>query len=1569
MRRIFFLITVKLSITIKNLPDGKKTAFLFLKINYNRYICTNINLLFLIFKYMKTNFTLSKLWLAGLLSVSTLLATNSTPVMAQVAATCNPTYSTGCTSSDDIKDFTLTGQSVTLSNLNTPCPASGFQDYTTSTTLGVADLLPGQTYSGTVSTNYTATSEYVKIWIDLDDNGVFDATEQMAAVGPIGGSTPSTTYSVSIPMATAPGMKRLRVVVNWNSTPSGPCGAFSWGEAHDYKVQVLSLVPCTNPVVPGTASFSPAGQSCPGFTKTLTLTGITLGGGQTYEWESSPNNVTYTSLGAPSLGPNLAVAPLVSTWYRCKVVCSGGTAAYSTPVQITVAAGLSGTYTVNSANPTAGTNFNNFTDLATALNCGIVAPVTVNVVAGSGPYNETFNLNAIGGSSATNKVRINGNGETIQFNSTSTSNHRIVSLDGTKFLTISNLKIKTLNTGYGWGIHIGNSAEKDSIINCQIDMSSITGTSSVNASGIVLSGSSTSTTTSVTAKSIYIGNNTIIAGSTASGGGYYGITSTGSSAALNDSISIVGNEITNFYYYGIRITYANAPNISNNNIHRSTKTAIGGSSYGIYYYYCIGGKAVGNRIHDMATTGTTSTSIFYALYVYNYNNTAATPVLVANNAIYNLKNYIGTQYLTYIYGPAHKVYHNTVDASAVQAANTGIMYGMYIGYNTGTEVKNNIINITGGNTGTKYGIYHSSTTYAANYQKNNVYVNSTQSGTQTPYYYGSAYATLAAFQAAYPTQETGSPSVAPAFTNPTTGDLTPSAGALIGTGFNVFTDVPTDIVNLPRSTAPTIGAFEIAPVGNNNARMFAILTPTGNVCTGAQPVSVMVGNAGVNNITSMQVNWSLNGVTQTPFSYSTPANPTLVPMTSTTGQFSATITIGNANLVSGANTIRVWTSLPNGLPDSQPGNDTAQIVITPATFALTTANDTVCLGATLALNLMPASPYANNSLQWESSTNGGTTWTTAATNNNSTYTVNNLTVNTSYRVKILTGGTNCYSPVKAISIFNISLPTTTGAERCGPGAVTLTATPGAGGGTLKWYEDMTSFADINTGNSFTTPNLTTTTTYYVATSAGGGNQFGGMLTPQSTSGNSGFSDVGLMFNATSAFTINSVDVYPTGTAGTGSVTIALKNSAGTTLQSATVPVTVSSAGTLNTVPLNFNVTPGTNYRLVATAATGVSTLIRESSSSLPYPYTLPGILSITSAYTGGASSSYYYYFYKWKISAGCESARIPVTATINEVPNPSLGNDLDTCTYNAIPMTLNPGPQPTGSTYAWDNSTTGAQRNINTSGTYHVTVTTPHGCIKSDTIVILMREKPAVDLAAGGTSFCIGATKILDAGPDGLNGGSYYWNNGAQTRTIQITSGGTYIAFVTSPSGCSSTDTVVIVEAGNAPTIDAIQALAMNVNTFSFSAINPQYITNYEWNFGDGSPISTLPNPSKQYSQSGNFLVTLKTNSVCADRLDSAYVNIIGVGINDKDENLNALTIYPNPNVLGILNIDAGKEVTVNKVSLINVVGQTVAEISDITSHQAVKQIVLPKHLASGIYNLKIETNKGITTRKIEIRK
>ncbi|RYD98529.1 MAG: T9SS type A sorting domain-containing protein [Sphingobacteriales bacterium] len=1075
----------------------------------------------------------------------------------------------------------------------------------------------------------------------------------------------------------------------------------------------------------------------------------------------------------------------------------------------------SNTYTINSGVPTGGLNFNSFNDFATALNAGICGPVVANVVAGSGPYNEIVEFPDVSGSSSTNTIRINGNGETIQFNSTGTNNHRIVSLNGTQYMTINNLKIKTLNATYGWGIHVTGNAARDSIINCEVDLSTITGTSSVNASGIVISGSSTSATTASAVNHLYIGNNKVIAGSTQAGGGYYGITFSGvSSASQNDSISIVDNEVTNFYYYGIRCAYVRGADISRNNIHRSTQTAISTVAYGIYFYYGIGGKAVGNRIHDLAAPGISSTSSLYGMYNYNFNNTAATPILIANNIIYNLGNYSGIQYLLQATGPATKVYHNTVDASALQGTSTSTMYGLYMSTNTGSEAKNNIINITGGNKGTKYGIYVSSATLATDLQKNNVYVNSTQTGTQTPYYFGAAYATLAAFQTAQPTQEIGSTNVDPQFIASATGDLSPLNPVVMTAGNNLLADVPTDITGAARSATPTVGAFELAISGTNNARSFTFLSPSGNYCTGIMPVELMIGNVGTNDISTLQINWRLNGVLQTPVSYT----GTLVPIGSASGQSFDTVLLGNANLVAGNNQIIAWTSLPNGLADSQPINDTATTNAVPAIFATSASIDTICANQTSVVSLTPGSGYAEGALEWEYSTNG-TTWQTIPNTDTVNYSVTNISVPTQYRARILTGGNNCVSPAVTVNVNYIAPPVVVHDESCEPDALTVSATASSGN-TLKWYEDLTTNTVLTTNNTITTPVLYTTKTYY-------------------------------------AVSVN---------------------------------------------------------------------------------------------------------------AEGCESVRTPVNATIHVLPPVDLGNDLDTCTFAVASIALDPGQQHPGATFLWDDNSTGATRSIMQSGTYHVTVTDTNTCFKSDTIMVSISPRPVVDLSANGTTFCTGDSKVLDAGPDGENGGEYYWSTGAQTRTITVTSGGTYSVFVTTPAGCSSADTITLTESGQAPVTDGINSVAINTNTFNFSAINPQNVTSYEWNFGDGSPVSTLPNPQHTYAANGNYLVSLKTVSSCAERIDSAYINIIGVGI-EETAALRKLTIYPNPNYNGILNIDAGSNITIEKATLINVLGQTVATESKFVKGQSVQQINLPEQLSSGIYNLRIETDKGVLIRKIEIRK
>lgn len=96
---------------------------------------------------------------------------------------------------------------------------------------------------------------------------------------------------------------------------------------------------CTNPVTPGTSTVSVTTAVCPNTSVNLNLNGNSTGSGITFEWERSATNTagSYTSMGASQTSPATSAQPATTTWYRCKVVCSGGTAAYSTPVQVQVA--------------------------------------------------------------------------------------------------------------------------------------------------------------------------------------------------------------------------------------------------------------------------------------------------------------------------------------------------------------------------------------------------------------------------------------------------------------------------------------------------------------------------------------------------------------------------------------------------------------------------------------------------------------------------------------------------------------------------------------------------------------------------------------------------------------------------------------------------------------------------------------------------------------------------------------------------------------------------------------------------------------------------------------------------------------------------------------------------------------------------------------------------------------------------------------------------------------------------------------------------------------------------------
>ncbi|QLH44923.1 MAG: hypothetical protein HWD58_04505 [Bacteroidota bacterium] len=314
--------------------------------------------------------------------------------------------------------------------------------------------------------------------------------------------------------------------------------------------------------------------------------------------------------------------------------------------------------------------------------------------------------------------------------------------------------------------------------------------------------------------------------------------------------------------------------------------------------------------------------------------------------------------------------------------------------------------------------------------------------------------------------------------------------------------------------------------------------------------------------------------------------------------------------------------------------------------------------------------------------------------------------------------------------------------------------------TVTWFANSVGGVALGSGTSFNTPSISSTTTYYASATNGFTSASFGLTDRVGSTTNSGYSDIGLMFDAAAPFTLNSVAVYPVATtpSGNATTTIALKDAAGTILQSATVSLpTSTNPGIKTVVPLNFTIpATGSNYRLVFTSASGggLTGFIREASTGYTYPYTYPGVASITSAYTSGASSIYYYYFYDWQISVGCESPRQPVVATVNS--SPSISATISNATIcQGITTNLNvTSANDPNYTYTWQpGNLSGPAQTVsplsntvytvtavdNTSGAYA-------GCADVATLSVVVNPAPALAASASVNSFpCGGGSSTLTA--------------------------------------------------------------------------------------------------------------------------------------------------------------------------------------------------------------------------------
>lgn len=487
--------------------------------------------------------------------------------------------------------------------------------------------------------------------------------------------------------------------------------------------------------------------------------------------------------------------------------------------------------------------------------------------------------------------------------------------------------------------------------------------------------------------------------------------------------------------------------------------------------------------------------------------------------------------------------------------------------------------------------------------------------------------------------------------------------------------------------------------------IFSLASPLEGVCGNAtQQVKVVLRNFGRDTVPNIPITVNITGaITQTlNFNYAGP----LFPEDADTVTFLSTINTSGG----GAFNFGCVTGTTNDVYPANNRFDTTRTIIAFST-APTTTGAARCGPGSVTLSASATDP-----ILWYSASTGG-----ALLGSGNTYNTPSISSTTTYYAQ---AGSTCPSNrVAAVATINTAVadPVTTGADRCGSGSLTLTATASD---PVTWWDAASGGTQVGTGNSFVTPNLTTTTTYYAQASNG----------PCSSA------------RIPTVATINTQPNTPTTTGafncGPGSVTLGASSSASlvtwwdaasggnqvATGLSYTTPVlsstttyyveasngTCPSSARASVVATIRSITPDPGTSGGARCGSGTVTLSATSAQTLIW-YSSPGGAQVgvgASFTTPFLTTSTTYYVQA--TDGFCPSQYVAVQAVINTPPSVFLGNDT---TVLATSYQLNAGSGFTG--YNWNSGAGTAQTfTVTTPGTYCVVVTDGNGCTATDCIFV-----------------------------------------------------------------------------------------------------------------------------------------------------------------------------------------------------------------------------------------------------------
>ena len=537
----------------------------------------------------------------------------------------------------------------------------------------------------------------------------------------------------------------------------------------------------------------------------------------------------------------------------------------------TIRSGLSGMFTIGGASP----DYASFTAAVNDLKAkGICDSVIFKVR--SNTYIEQIRLGKIAGANANAWVIFESETKDssdviLTFNATLSNANYTLQLDSTCFILFRHLTLQSQNTSYGRVVEVKGPTNHVQFRNNRFQ------------------GVSTNTSTFRTL--VYYPN---LSSNLPENHTYYNNRFERGSWGLeyyswdqSKGLVVKHNQFVNQYYIGLETTRADEVMVEDNSVWTNSPYS---NFYGLLIQSGqITGRVVGNQV--IGPLGG------YGIYLAGQSADMATPGLVANNYVSMGGSTFNCRGMYFASCSYYNVYHNTVNIFDNTSTNS---YGVYFSSGSNNRLFNNNIASDVGRA-----LYVGSSFNVVASDFNNIF------NTQSPFAYWSGNVNTLSELQSNSGMDSNSFNLQPFFKADTSYE---SGQISLNNNATPLTEVTNDIEGEMRSvTTPDIGADEFTPPATD-AGVVSFIHPSRPFAPGSYAVKAVVKNYGSAALTSVDVNWELNGVAQSA------VNWTGTIASGDTGH----VLLSNVNFTGLTNyALKAYTTSPNAGVDAFAANDTA----------------------------------------------------------------------------------------------------------------------------------------------------------------------------------------------------------------------------------------------------------------------------------------------------------------------------------------------------------------------------------------------------------------------------------------------------------------------------------------------------------------------------------------------------------------------------------------------------------------------------------------------------------------------